>query len=207
MRFLSLFVLIGYLGLMLGWMGRTPAYNADLRVQTANGGQILPYTPAMYDEAEYLLEVGYGYVFPDINQLINLELSDASADIPLPNIEEVRLNAQKGVQFLEQSLELAPNDARTWMALAWGYAVADGTSGQMLSALRQSWRLGPHDRGLSARRLSLIALMIEEDPELEASLTDGDRAAISTDKATLSRYEPRTLQQISDGSETALLQP
>lgn len=200
MRFLSFAFLIGYGALLFGWMGQTPAYNGNLRVQTASGDTVLADLSAMYDQAEYFFEVGYGFVVPDFDLILSDLSIDQDISAPLRSFEETQLQAQQGVQYLERSLALSPMDSRAWMALAWGRALSGSAAKDVLEPLRQSWSLAPYDRILADRRISLLATVLLEEPDAEDLLSDADNNAIAKDIAILKKFDPATIREIAEMS-------
>lgn len=192
MRIVSLIFLIGYGMFLFSWMGRTPAYDGDLRAPAANGDEVLIDTTSMYDHSRYLFEIGYTYVFPDIDALFSVD----APDTPPPSFEEVQLRAQQGLQYLEQSVEINPKNAHTWMTIAWAHGLLGAHPDIVFEPLRTSWELAPYNRILADRRLALVATMLSDDPEAEGAITESDRENIARDMETMSMFEPRTLRDI-----------
>ena len=200
MRFLTVLFLCAQVFVLFTWMSRTPAFNGDLRVAGASGETILQDPSAMYDNAQYLFETGYGFVFPDVGQfLLDEEELTLDLEVPtMPDFDQMLADAQTGAEYLEQSIALAPASGQAWMVLAWARAIADQDVSTILDALRRSWALKPHDRVLADRRLALMAALVSEQPDAGGLVTDADLAAIEIDKAILMRYDPRALQQMAE---------
>lgn len=186
-----MFMRVILLGLcVFGWVAivtlvrTTPAYNADLRLETVYGSVGIPRSVAMYDRGSYLFEVGYTYVTADA-----LFSADTEAVGELASPEESLARAEYAVELISEATTLDPSNAHAWATLAWARALSGGTPEEVLHDLRRSWALAPNNRALANQRLNLIGSLLEFSPEFGELFSEEDMAATLQDSTTLKRYD------------------
>lgn len=136
-------------------LGSTPAFNPKMVKDTVVGNGRVFAPAAMYDQASYNFQRGYGYLFADA--LISSETESrnetASYDLAIQRAELAQ-------DALEMSLSQAPGNADAWAALGWAF-IRQGDEESAINALRNSWRLAPYNRALSDTRLGLVSVFLE----------------------------------------------
>lgn len=162
-----------------------PALDESARIDGIYGDWRVPSGAALYDRAEYLFQLGYGYVHGDLLVSGVTEGRDEVASLAV-----VRQRSDKAIELLNESLTLAPGHAPAWNALAWAYATA-GDFENALNALRSTWKLAPNNLTLSLSRLPLVDLLLEFDRQPNP-LSPDDKYGVAADLAVLATFQPRT---------------
>lgn len=209
------------------FLSGTPAFDETARAEGIFGDWRIPFSPALYNRADYLFQLGYGYVNADTLASAATEASDELADVGT----SLDRSSDASV-YLEESLALAPANAHAWATLAWSHGL-QGDLEASRDALQASWLLAPYNLELSLSRLSLIEILVlpiaDEDTlaELDAlaveegdvaadeeenvlfddllaetiALSENEEAAVMRDLETFRRFNPRSYEALLEDVE------
>jgi hypothetical protein len=107
--------------------------------------------------------------------IIRMRLAEGALVTGQRKAIDARLDsAERGIRL---SLSCAPSDAFLWLALAWLDELRVGFQPQQLTYLRQSYRLGPNEGWIAARRNRVaLSMFARLPPDLaERAVTEFDR--------------------------------
>lgn len=167
-------------------LGRTPAFNPQLKSDTIFGDGRTALSPAMYDQGTYEFQRGYGFLMADA-----IVPGDAAAFRAFATPEAALLRANTARDALKAAVRVDPGNAHAWGQLGWAQARSGDARGA-LEAWRISYEIAPNSAVLAGTRLDLIGLLAETD-ESWRQLTEADRAAIARDVAVLGRFNEGAL--------------
>ena len=102
---------LAFLGLALASgaqvVRNAPAYNKALRAESVTGDWRVPVSRALYNNGEYLFQLGYGFLQGDSAALL---LGEGS----LPDRDTFLSRVKTSVAYLEKSLTSAPGRVDGW---------------------------------------------------------------------------------------------
>ena len=170
-------------------LSKTPAFNANLRVENAFGTEQVLLVQAMYDYPDYLLQTGSSFVSADLLPTAETEGFDDYA-----STETAISRAMSAVILLEQSAKMDPGNALVWESLAWAYAMT-GDNQAARQALGNSWARAPYDVQLADLRLALVDALFADEETLGAiePMSRSEYDAIVRDIETLTAFSPGVL--------------
>lgn len=175
-------LLVGVLGMATALDG-APALDPEARQAGVFGDWRVPVSAVLYDRADYLFHLGYGYVQAD---LLASAATEARED--LAEFDVALARAERAESLLMESVAHAPGNAHAWAYLAWARALR----GEMESAARAmetSWTLAPHSLQLAPTRLSFFDLVAElEGAGIAAPLTPRARDGAMRDVVVLNEW-------------------
>lgn len=181
-------------------MAGAPAFNADVRRAGVFGDWRVNPGTSLYDRSEYYLQLGYGHLNAD--GLVNgAAESDGTGDDAIGGPDAI----EKAVEFLEESVTLAPGNAHAWAWLAWAYA-SRGDGAKALDALEASWRLAPYHVHLAITRLTCFEV-IKTSSENTGIGSDNEitRTGVRRDLDALARYNRRAFRDAMAQSDVLRL--
>ena len=164
----------------------TPAFDASARATGILGNWRAPVATANFNQAEYLFQLGYGFIQSDA--LVS-GVTEARDEIATPETMEER--AASASLLLEASVALAPGNADAWSALAWAEALG-GDLESARNAMEASWTLAPYNLDLATSRVSFYALLAETQAiEGTNSFTTTETLGTERDLSTMALQAPR----------------
>ena len=131
-----------------GLISQAPAFNAEIRTRGVLGEAQNDYAPAMYDRAQHLSEMGYGYMHGDI--LIGL--SGAESLGLEEGIESSMARFATAQDLFEESLRLDPANSFTWLFYA-NVLLGTNEIEKARDAFKHSWENGPTSVQAARRRV------------------------------------------------------
>jgi tetratricopeptide (TPR) repeat protein len=170
-----------------------PALDETARIEGVYGNWRVASGAALYDRAEYLFQLGYGYARGD---LLVSGATEGRDEVASPTV--VAQRSEKAIELLTESLTLAPGHAPAWNTLAWAYATA-GDFDNALEALRSTWKLSPNSLAFSLSRLPLVDLLLEFGQK-PVPLNENDERGITADLAVVAIFQPQAHQSATANS-------
>lgn len=171
---------------MVATLGRTPAFNRTLQVDTVLGTARPALLQSMYDRAEYLYQVAFSY-----RAMAAQEILTGGAEA-MPTVEVYRARMVEASRIAEDCLRLSPGHADAWMLLAQAEAILDHPD-RVITAYRNSLARTPYNRRLAFRRLMFaLGPNTQKDDVLRPALAE-DLAMVETDIRTLHSHAPASL--------------
>ncbi|SLN59142.1 hypothetical protein ROA7450_03055 [Roseovarius albus] len=197
-RCLCAVVLIGAVVNFAAVFKTSPAFNSEVRAESVFGGWRVPNAAAHYDRSEYMLELGYTYLFE-----IGTTYDPVTGEPGIISIEELDARAHKAQDLIKQSLRLDPANASGWVYLA----QAQGRISEieaMRNSLERSWELAPNNVQLAPLRLQLVMQIYQTSmhaPEQVVALSDQEIASARQDVLILREQSPRYLESLIPESD------
>jgi tetratricopeptide (TPR) repeat protein len=163
-----------------GLISQAPAFNAEIRTRGVLGEAQNDYAPAMYDRAQHLSEMGYGYMHGDI--LIGL--SGAEALGLEEGIEASMARFSTASDLFEESLRLDPANGFTWLFYA---SVLVGTNEIETArrAFKHSWETAPTSVQAARRRIPFATQLDALLQVRKEQLSQKEKAMIESDHRLL----------------------
>ena len=174
-----------------------PAFDPAARETGIFADWRVPVAAGLYNRADYLFQVGFGYVQADLLASGVTEERDA-----LAAFEVALARAETAERLLSDSVALAPAHAPSWTYLAWSRSLS-GETDAAAAAMEASWALAPHSAQLAPTRLAFYALMQDLAEEgLATPPTPAAAAGAQRDVIVLARWNASYLAALAAGSPT-----
>lgn len=172
LSFASLALLI-----LAGWqavdaLSRTPAFNAALQLEGADGRRYTGYAPTMYDRVKYDQWIANGWSE-------QARVAMASGD---PASGEDALRRER--EIATRSLKVAPGDPTAWMQLAEAEAGLSQPA-EALDALDRAYALAPHSVSRAVMRGVFLTELMEDPAARELALAELDPGMVDADLGLL----------------------
>jgi hypothetical protein len=100
-----------------------PAFSEELRTESVLGDWRLPVAEALYDQGEYNLQIGYGYL--RATRLVTVLYTEAE----LPSDQPFDAWLDRSVPLFEASIAATPGNVNAWTGLAEAKALLGDTDG------------------------------------------------------------------------------
>ena len=179
-------------------LSSVPAGNQELRQDGILGTWRVGSSAALFDQADYYFQIGFGYANADDSFVSNEDPDNFEA------LAQER--AQLAVDNLSRSLARAPGNAHAWTLMAWSLASLDRIE-EARNAMMNSWRIAPYSFELAGIRPEFTALIDEliadevllGDLQL-APLSEVELAGASRDIVVLLRNNEFFAEEIADTS-------
>lgn len=132
-----------------------PAFSPSLRSESVWGDWRVPLSRALYDQGEYHLQLGYGYLRGDALDLLAGETS-------LPSLEIFEARVELARELFELSVASAPGQVDAWTGLAWANVIL-GDRDEAWQMLFASWQLAPLSLAESTGRLGVVSILLDNE--------------------------------------------
>jgi hypothetical protein len=163
-----------------------PAFSPSLRSESVWGDWRVPLSRSLYDQGEYHLQLGYGFLRGDA-----LDLLAGGTDLPSLEVFEARVSRAR--ELFEMSVASSPGQADAWTGLAWTNVIL-GDRDEAWQMLRVSWQLAPLSLAEATERLGVVSILL--DNETSPWPDETTRRLASDDLRMLLRFDRTSLEDL-----------
>ncbi len=164
----------------------SPAFSPSLRSESVWGDWRVPLSRALFDQSEYHVQLGYGYLRGDA-------LDFLAGETKLSSLEIFEARLVRARELFEMSVASAPGQVDAWTGLAWANVIL-GDREAAWRMLIASWKLAPNSPTESVERLGVVSILL--DDETIAWPEELTRRFIADDLRMLQRLDRRIFEDL-----------